>query len=83
MAKSVKPMFWIYGNRRQSIQAWNKILGILGGKDKINIQSIECGSNPQDAVNKVAEAADIAIRLRQKDLFDSRPRIIKIDSVTI
>lgn len=72
-----KPMFWIYGNRRQCIQAWDRVINLLGGIDNVNVQSVECGFIA-NADCKFATASDISILLRQKDLFDSRPRVVKV-----
>lgn len=75
--KKLKPVFWITGNYYDCRKMWNKIVGNL---DDPNVVSVDCGFNPQDAQPeaRVAEAAEIRRLIRMKDIFDSRPRIIRM-----
>lgn len=74
MSKSIKPIFWITGNYYDSRKAWKNILSKLGN---CNIENIECGSFSGDGL-RTAQGYDIALLLRSRDLFDDRPRIIRM-----
>jgi len=70
------PIYWINGNYYDTCQRWKEICALV--KDP-NIEIFDCGYNPDNIVdNKVAQAADIIMMLKHRDLFDSRVRIIKM-----
>ena len=77
----MKPVFWICGNLRQCRQTWNQILDHVkktSGEDA-NVDVLFCGINPTSAApaQRWATATDLIDLMRNRDLFDSRPRIIK------
>ncbi len=77
-----KPVFWIYGNRRQCLQSWNQILDHVkksSGEDP-NVDTLFCGMNSETATpaQRWATANDLINLMRNRDLFDDRPRIIKV-----
>lgn len=76
----MKPLFWICGNQRESKQAFNLILDRVKentGQDA-NVVSLICGPNPADVSGGWSTAVDVIHLLQVSDMFDSRPRIIKI-----
>lgn len=79
MAKKSKPIFWLSGNYRQVNRAWDSIVQKLGGD--VNIQVMHCGYNPEDMNDSLIQFAtgrDIITHLKGRDMFDDRPRIIKM-----
>lgn len=77
----VKPVFWLSGNYYECRKIWQSIVKMTTDKmGEPNIISIECGFNPQDtkADCRVAEAAEVRGLIRTKDIFDARPRIIRM-----
>lgn len=79
MAKSKKkPIFWLKGNYRQVNQMWQKIVHKM---DDPNVQVMYCGYNPdsrKSSLLRFATASDIILALKNRDIFDARPRIIKM-----
>ena len=77
-----KPVFWVHGNRRQCRETWDKLVAHVRSKsgEEPNISAIYCGINPisADATQRWATATNLIQILRTKDMFDSRPRIIKV-----
>jgi hypothetical protein len=71
--KKVKPLFWITGNYYDCKRQWAWILGMLKGP---NVEIFDCGAQSNDS--RVAHASDIITCLKNRDIFDSRPRIIKM-----
>ncbi len=72
-----KPLFWIYGNYYQSHKTWEDICSKV--KDA-KIEVLDCGHNPENSTddNKVIMAGGVIKVLKNKDIFDKRPRIIKL-----
>ena len=80
--ETAKPLFWLSGNYRQVNQVWQKITSFLGGDP--NVQVMHCGYNPdglKESLLRFATAADIIIALKNRDIFDDRPRIIKMQGL--
>lgn len=75
--KEKKPMFWICGNYYDSRKKWQQIKSKIGDA---NIESLDCGSNSADTPSgcRAAQAADVILLLKSKDMFDERPRIIRM-----
>ena len=81
MANQPKYMFWIKGNRRQCQKTWDSICQKVLEKtnQEPNVEVLHCGFNPSNAKHAMyANAADVYRILRTKDVFDKRPRIIKM-----
>ena len=80
--KTNKPLFWIYGNLRQSRQTWDKIVQHVENqsKKKPEIQVMFGGINPVDAPlsQRWTTADDIIFALRNRNFCDNCPRIIKV-----
>jgi hypothetical protein len=72
-----KYLFWIYGNYYQSHKAWGDICSKT--KDA-RIEILDCGHNPDNSTedNRVVMAGGVIKALKNKDIFDKRPRIIKL-----
>jgi len=70
-----KPIYWITGNYYDTCQRWKEICALI---EDPNIEVFDCGYNPDNVSNRVAQAADIIMSLKHKDLFDPRVRIIKM-----
>ncbi len=66
-----KPLFWITGNYHDCCERWKYICGKL--KDP-NVQVMHCGR----LKTSDATAGDIIMMLKNRDIFDTRPRIIKM-----
>lgn len=71
--KKFRPVFWLTGNYYDSQKNWRAIVEML--KDP-NVVVLEGGSQVSDP--RVAKAADVIRLLKNKDLFDSRPRVLKL-----
>jgi len=78
----MKPVFWIYGNQRQCRQSWDQIIDHVTQKsgETPNIDTLFCGINSDSAspAQRWANATDLIGLMRNRDLFDDRPRIIKV-----
>ena len=74
-----KPVFWVFGNRREC----RKQLSIILSKvESPNIRTFTCGFNPKSWDGpRLASAADVVCELRSRDLFSNRPRVFKVLSV--
>ncbi|MHA2279497.1 MAG: DNA polymerase III subunit delta [Promethearchaeota archaeon] len=77
-----KPVFWICGNRFQCDETWKQVIAQIRKKsgETPNIESLYCGTNTTSMplTQCWATATDIIQALRNKDLFDTRPRVIKV-----
>lgn len=77
-----KPVFWIYGNQRQCRASWDQIVSQVEKKtgSPPNVETMFCGFNPVDAppTQRWATTNNVIETLRERDMFDSRSRIIKI-----
>ena len=78
-----KPVFWLYGNRHDCNKAWEGICAKVKEKtqsSELNIETIYCGFNPQEALpeHRWATVNDVVYILRHKDMFDKRPRVLKV-----
>lgn len=73
-----KPMYWITGNYFDCQQKWKSILSSL--KDA-NVEVFECDYTPQNSDVPSAKAAEIIMTLKHRDLFDKRPRVIKMKGI--
>lgn len=75
--KSKKPIFWVCGNYYESKQMVKKIISHI---EDANVVSLDCGYNPSDLPVhlRYATAADIISILKNSDIFDDKPRIIKL-----
>jgi hypothetical protein len=79
-----RPVFWIVGppsggSYYDCHKIWNQIVAkVRHDLGEPNIQSIECGHNPVDSKYQVATAGDVMRLLRARDIFDDRPRIIRM-----
>ncbi len=76
-AEKQKPVYWITGNYYDTCQRWKDICALI---EDPNVEIFDCGHNPDNVADalKVAQAADIIMALKHKDLFDHRVRIIKM-----
>lgn len=69
-------MFWIHGNYYDSRKAWKFILSKVGD---CNVENLDCGSNSdKNSSFKDAQASDVILSLKTRDMFDSRPRVIRM-----
>ena len=78
-----KPLFWISGNLRQSRKTWDTIVAHIKSKtgEDVKVETLFCGPNPKNkppSSPRWATAGDVIQLLRSQNLFDSRPRIIKV-----
>lgn len=75
--KDMRPIFWICGNYYDSRKSWKSILSKLGD---VNIISLDCGSNSDSTPDgcRSFAASDVILRLKSKDMFDKRPRILRM-----
>ncbi len=77
-----KPVFWFYGNERQCRKTWNEILAKVQSAygTEPNVETCFCGFNPQGMrdEHRWTTTNDILHLLSSEDLFDPRPRIIKM-----
>lgn len=73
----MQPIFWLTGNYYEVKKRWNEIKKTLGDS---NIIVMHCGYNSKTTpdICKVCTASDVIRTLKMKDLFDDRPRIIKM-----
>ncbi len=86
MAKTKKskgtPIFWVHGNLRQCQQTWDGIVHHVEAQSgqKPNIHLMFGGINPASATpsQRWSTADDVISTLQNRNLFDERPRIIKI-----
>lgn len=78
--KGPRPIFWVTGNYYDCRKMWLKVCQKL--KDP-NVEILDCGYNPQSTAHdaRMATASDVIMMLKHRDLFDSRPRIIKLKSI--
>lgn len=80
--KTNKPVFWISGNQHQVSKSWNNILSHVEEKsgEKPLVELMFAGFNPAAATREQCWATvdDIIGVLRCPDVFDSRPRIVKV-----
>lgn len=70
--------YWICGNYYDSKKAWEKICQDIGNP---NVQTFECDGVSTHSVNRSAQASDIILELKMRDIFDSRPRVLKIKGI--
>ncbi len=81
MAKKTKPFFWISGNYYDSCKCWKSICAMV---DDPNIIVMDSGYNsdktPADC--RSATTGDVILMLKMRDIFDPRPRIIKVKGLT-
>lgn len=79
-ATSILPMYWITGNYYDCRKKWQEICSLVGDP---NVEVFDCEYNTQqqNGGKKSAQAGDIILRLKQKDMFDTRPRIIKMKGI--
>ena len=78
MAKAkAKPMFWITGNYYECQNIWKSICERAGDP---NVEILDCGYAVSNASmgSKPATASDVIMLLKNADIFDDRPRIIKM-----
>ncbi len=75
--KKIKPMFWITGNYYECKKMWASIVGSL---DDPNIEVVDCGYNATNTPShdRLAVGSDVIHLLRSRDMFDDRPRIIRM-----
>lgn len=69
---NIKPIYWITGNYFDCQKKWQQICSLIGDP---NVQIIEAGGVGQ------ASAVDIILALKHKDIFDCRPRILKVKGI--
>ena len=76
----IKPLFWISGNRRQSQKTFSDIVALIekNTNSTVNVQMFYCGPNLKNTSQRWTSAGDIIQILRSSDLFDNRPRVIKV-----
>lgn len=76
----MQPIFWLTGNYYDVSKKWNQIKETLGDS---NVIVMHCGYNSKSAPDycKVCTASDVILALKTKDLFDNRPRIIKMKGI--
>ncbi len=65
----MKPLFWITGNYYDSQKEWKEICKRL---DSPSIEAVDGSS---------VSAADVILLLKNRDIFDDRPRIIKLQGI--
>ncbi len=75
-----KPLFWITGNYYECQKYWKGICAKL--KDP-NIVVLECGRNADNVSleDRQASAGAVIKMLKKQDIFDKRPRIIKMKGI--
>lgn len=81
LTKKSKPIFWVHGNQRECRITWEKIVKQIEEKysESPNIIRMFCGFNPVGATSqRWSTTNDVIDLLRSRDMFDSRPRIIKL-----
>jgi len=73
-----RPVFWISGNQYEKGKAWDKICSLLGDP---NVETLNCIVEPKSSKtsgSRSVSAGDIILRLKTDDLFDTRPRILRV-----
>ena len=66
-------LFWITGNYYEVQKQWKSLCLDIGD---YNLEVVDCGND-----DRGNSAADIILLLKHKDLFDDRPRIIKMKGI--
>jgi len=72
-----KPIFWITGNHYESQKAFNQIAEMLGDC-RITVLDCDFVNEATPAAERTAGPEEIIKRLLNRDIFDTRPRIIKL-----
>lgn len=72
-----KPIYWVTGNYFQCRKNW---LDLCIKLNQPNVEMLDCGANSQNADknNRQATAGDVVRFLKHRDIFDPRPRILKL-----
>lgn len=74
--KKPKPMFWITGNYYECQKSWQSISGML---EDPNVVVLDCGYvSDISSYDRYSTASDVILMLKNKEIFDTRPRIIKM-----
>jgi len=80
--KTNRPIFWIHGNQHQVKQSWEKILLHIEEKsgEKPLVELVFAGFNSTSATPEQSWSTvnDIIGMLRSPDMFDPRPRVVKV-----
>lgn len=73
-----RPAYWIAGNYYDSQRAWKKVLASAG--DDVNVESLDCSFDTENTPRELraCRANEIIQTLKHDDLFDDRPRIIRL-----
>jgi len=78
MAK-IKPLFWITGNYYDCCKTWKDIISRLGD---VAVDILDCGYKVESSnLIQPATACDVILLLKNKDMFDDRPRVIKMKGI--
>lgn len=76
MAKAAKkPVFWLAGNYYECQKTFRNICNKLGDHRVI---ILDCDWVPEKCDNRPAGPGDVIRQLRSRDIFDDRPRVIKL-----
>ena len=70
--KNTEPMFWISGNYHDCRKMWDAIRSNVGDP---NVITFHCGLISDKTA---ARATDVVLAMKHRDLFDSRPRIVRL-----
>lgn len=80
---AIKPMYWLTGNYYDCRKKWDEICSLVGDA---NVEIIECDYSSQASktiTNRTAQASDIILALKNRDMFDARPRILKVKGIPV
>lgn len=75
---SFLPLFWISGNYYDARKKWEEVKSLY--KSEVNLQDLECGYSSEKTPLSTAPAmmSDVVMLLKNVDLFDSNPRLIRL-----
>ena len=71
------PVFWVSGNLYECRKHWHSVINKLSD---VNVVTIEAGHNTETCPANLRywQSAQISNLIRTKDLFDTRPRIVRL-----
>lgn len=82
MATKQTHIFWIFGNLRQANAKWKALCGYIEQHAGVapNVETVYCGPNPKDVTDsqRLSTMGDVIHVLRTKDMFSTRPRILRV-----
>lgn len=70
-----KPWIWITGNYYDCRKKWKELLVEMGDP---YVETLDCGYNPEDCTSLYSTAEDVIRVFRTPDMFDDRPRIVRM-----